>query len=124
MVPSVVGVLYDPCYRTQPRCSCRSVPSVLAARWTCGPVPGATGFVGGPVQHHHLGDGALLVDLGDASPATTARARALAAVVMAAAIPGFRDAVPAYRTLLLRLDPLSEAADALPALIERLAATI
>ena len=76
------------------------------------------------MQHHHLGDGALLVDLGDASPATTARARALAAVVMAAAIPGFRDAVPAYRTLLLRFDPLSAAADALPALIERLAATL
>ena len=77
------------------------------------------------MQLHPLGDGALLVDLGDASPATTARARALAAAVLAAAaIPGLFDAVPAYRTLLLRFDPLSDAADALPALIERLVATL
>ena len=73
---------------------------------------------------HHLGDAALLVDLGDVSPATTALARALAAVVVAAALPGLRDAVPAYRTLLLRFDPCAEAADALPALIERLVATL
>jgi len=81
-------------------------------------------MVDSPFLLHPLGDGALLVDLGDASPATTACARALAVVVMAAAIPGLRDAVPAYRTLLLRFDPLSEAADVLPALIERLTATI
>lgn len=76
------------------------------------------------MQRHHLGDTALLFDLGDAFPATTARARALAAAVLAAAIPGLRDAIPAYRTLLLRFDPCSDAADALPALIERLAATL
>ena len=76
------------------------------------------------MQRHHLGDTALLFDLGDASPATTALARALAAAVVAAALPGLRDAVPAYRTLLLRFDPCSDAADALPALIERLAATL
>ena len=76
------------------------------------------------MQRHHLADGALLFDLGDVSPATTALARALAAAVLAAALPGLRDAVPAYRTLLLRFDPCSEAADALPALIERLVATL
>jgi len=61
------------------------------------------------VQRHHLADDALLFDLGDASPATTARACALAA---------------ANRPLLLRFDPFSEAADVLPALIERLTATM
>ena len=81
-------------------------------------------MVDSPFLLHPLGDGALLVDLGDASPPTTARARALAAAALAAAIPGLRDAVPAYRTLLLRFDPFSEAADVLPALIERLTATM
>ncbi|MDB5076789.1 MAG: Allophanate hydrolase subunit 1, partial [Chloroflexi bacterium] len=52
-----------------------------------------------------VGEAACLLELGETSPATTARARTLARAVLAAGWTGVYDAVPAYRTVLIRFDP-------------------
>lgn len=54
------------------------------------------------------GDGALLIELGPAGPVITARARTLAARIREADWPGVVDVIHAYRTVLLRHDPLWE----------------
>src|SRR5579872_5505804 len=56
-------------------------------------------------QIRSVGDGALLVELGEPTPATTALARTLAARIRAAQWSGLYDVVPAYRTVLLRYNP-------------------
>lgn len=67
-------------------------------------MPGAMDDDPAPIARP-VGDGALLLEMGDTSPAVTARARWLAARVRAKALPGIIDVVPAYRTVLLRFDP-------------------
>jgi KipI family sensor histidine kinase inhibitor len=71
-----------------------------------------------------VGDGALLLELGEVSPAITAQARQLAVTIRAAAWPGVYDVVPAYRTVLLRFDPCLADGEALErALLESAAGT-
>lgn len=70
------------------------------------------------------GDAALVVEFGRAiDRAVSERVTALAAAVMAAAIPGVREAVPTFRSLLIHYDPLVLDFDALAARAETLAAT-
>jgi KipI family sensor histidine kinase inhibitor len=61
-----------------------------------------------------VGEAALLLELGLSSSVTTARARALARAVREAGWTGVVDAVPAYRTVLIRWNPL----DAAPSEVE------
>ena len=54
-----------------------------------------------------LGDSALLIQLGDEIDITiNQRVHTLAALILAAPLPGLIEVVPAYRTLLIRYDPL------------------
>jgi antagonist of KipI len=53
-----------------------------------------------------LGEAALLIELGSVSRETTRRARLLADVIRDSRTPGVYDVVPAYRTVLVRFDPL------------------
>src|SRR5579864_5969186 len=57
------------------------------------------------IQTRPVGEGARLIELGEAKPETTARARALAARILSEGWPGIYDVLPAYRTVLVRFDP-------------------
>src|SRR6185437_13420515 len=57
------------------------------------------------IQIRPVGEGARLIELGEAAPETTALARALAARILTEAWPDVYDVLPAYRTVLVRFDP-------------------
>ncbi len=70
------------------------------------------------------GDAALVVEFGDAiDRAVSERVTALATAVAAARIPGVREAVPTFRSLLIHYDPLALDFDDLAARARALAAT-
>ena len=57
------------------------------------------------IQTRPVGEGARLIELGEARPEITALARALAARILAERWLGVYDVLPAYRTVLVRFDP-------------------
>jgi KipI family sensor histidine kinase inhibitor len=71
-----------------------------------------------------VGEAACLLELGKASPATTARARVLARAVLDAGWIGVYDAVPAYCTVLVRFDPAATELAELETKIEQLNRTL
>jgi KipI family sensor histidine kinase inhibitor len=80
----------------------------------------------GPAAPRYLdaGDGGLVVEFGDAiDPDINRRVVALDGALAAAAIPGVREAVPTYRSLLVLFDPLIVARSALTQTIAELLPT-
>jgi KipI family sensor histidine kinase inhibitor len=65
------------------------------------------------------GETALLVEFGPVSHGTTRKARQLADIIGARRISGVHDVVPAYRTVLIRFDPLVTNASAVHAALQR-----
>lgn len=78
--------------------------------------------VSDPEALRAVGEGALLLEFGAASTATAALARGLATALLDERPPGLQEAVPAYRTLLLRFDPCVADAQALAERIRALLA--
>ena len=71
------------------------------------------------------GDQALVVELGDAiGPEINRRVHSLMSAVQEAEVPGVRDLVPTYRSLLVYYDPLTASDDEVRGRVERLEASL
>jgi inhibitor of KinA len=76
-----------------------------------------------PVRFRDAGESALVVEFGDrVDPELNARVLALDAALAGSAIPGLRETVPTYRSLMIHYDPLVlDRADLLHLVSERIA---
>ncbi len=76
------------------------------------------------VRIRPVGEGARLIELGEAAPETTARARALAERIVGERWPGIDDVLPAYRTVLIRFDPCRTTGEAVDERVRAALATL